>query len=811
MAQPIALVATSLSVGCATLVMPGVDVISSSASQGLAEVRALERSGEDPGGERRLALLREVALEEPDWVAPARLLDVLEQTELRGVEVLGRRRDALKSADSRDLYARASYLLGRLGGEVGAVLLRECARANPGFAWGLHGGAWSAMEAEQISDAIDLERRAISRARDPFDGALFTLSLAEFLKRQESAEVGYEELKAVRFEFTLSPSDAVWWRAQRAAFGMQLEEGSDLEEAFEELLKVMADPLLGEKDALRLAKIGRAARRDHRGLDSFGLRLDQALGQRSEESLRHQRASFAHECGRHVRAAALWEAMPEGEWRAPARERRLVNFAVGRFKGAVDSWLEGLPSFLLRPDGLPKRERLASVVIAARAASLGSAQTLRDLGEACLTAGWFAETYVLAPHLVALDPEAAGSLSERAERGFSLLEFFDRSLGHELQPVPDSSLEAGSEWLGLDRFLCSLAEEVGDSAALFGPELADSLQISLPASPIYSFSPFAALVHPGPDFSEQDELLEVGQRGTPVLGLSQLADAIGRFVLLGQLSGRDRADGAVFPVILSERREGEHQGVEWSGSVVWCEGIEPVGWLGRNSSVTGAALHDGFWVDIESVRREHARWLKLQREWTKEEAVRALAALAPSAVDAGERRTLRPLMGAGERVRLSIYVDRDGEVPSLDELLEGVARHEEGHLVDRALHMPLTSHPFRVVKLLGSAGFDPPAVLAQLEYRAQLVALCETEDPRLCLADCLSMVESSPSSARAHARGYEALLNDLIELLDEELQATPGTWPALDPGAVLVHQLHLLKGREVRELAQALAREVGLP
>jgi hypothetical protein len=73
------------------------------------------------------------------------------------------------------------------------------------------------------------------------------------------------------------------------------------------------------------------------------------------------------------------------------------------------------------------------------------------------------------------------------------------------------------------------------------------------------------------------------------------------------------------------------------------------------------------------------------------------------------------------------------------------------------------------------------------------------------------MVESAPSSALAHARGYEALLNDLIEILDEELQADPAAWSALDADRVLVHQLHLLKADEVRELAQALAREVGLP
>ncbi len=811
LAKRLAILVTTLSVGCATVVMPGIDVIPRSSSEVLAEVRALERSGGDPSGEQRRALLGEVSLAQPEWVGPERLLDLLELSELRGVEVLARRRSALNAARGREASARASYLLGRLGGDATAGLMRECIKADPSFAWGLHGGAWSAREDDRTQDAIELERRAISRARDPFDRALFTLSLAELLRVHEDAAAAYEELKDEQLDASLFASDAVWFRAQRASFGMRLEEGRDLDDAWEELLEVLPDPLLGENDALRLAKRARAARREHRGLDPYGLRLDQALAMRSEESLLFERAHFAHECGRHVRAAALWEGLSDGEWRAPARERRLANFAVGSFGRAVDVWLEGLPSFVLGDSGLPKSERLAAVVTAARAATPGSAEALQALGEACLSAGWFDEAYVLAPHLAALDSDAAQWLSERAERGFSLLAFFDRSLGHELQPIPDSSLEIGDEWLGIHRFLHSLNEEVQRSAALFEPEVLTALRSSLALSPIYSFSPFAALVHPGPSFSAQDELLDVGERGAPVPGLGVLGEAIGRFILLGQLSGRERADGAVFPVLWSERRSGEHVGVEWSGSVVWCEGIEPVGWLGRNSTVTGAALHDGFWVDVESVRREHARWLALQREWTIERAERSIVALAPRAFNEGERRALRPLLGAGERVRLSIFVDRDGAVPTHAELLEGVSRHEEGHLVDRALHMPLSSHPLRVVKLLGSVGFDPPAVLERLEYRAQLVALCETEDPRLILSDSLMMVESAPPSARAHARGYEALLNDLIELLDEELQADPAAWPALDPERVLVHQLHLLKPGEVRALARALAREVGLP
>ncbi|MCH2105908.1 MAG: hypothetical protein MK291_04630, partial [Planctomycetes bacterium] len=282
-----------------------------------------------------------------------------------------------------------------------------------------------------------------------------------------------------------------------------------------------------------------------------------------------------------------------------------------------------------------------------------------------------------------------------------------------------------------------------------------------------------------------------------------------------QLSGRDRADGAVFPTLWTERKSGEHLGVSWSGLVVWCEGIEPVGWLGRNRSVTGAALHDGYWVDVEGVRREHEGWLALAREWTPMEARALLEHPAPRAGSSAARRALRPLLGEGDRVRLRVMLDRgDSEAlasPSFSELLDGVAVHEEGHLVDRALHLPLSAHPLRALRLLGRAAFDPPAVLERLEYRAQVVALCETADPRVALSDCLRMVESAPSGARAHASAYEELLERLLRVLDQRVQRDPGAWPELDPSRALVGQLHRLEPERVRELGRVIARQIGIP
>ena len=79
------------------------------------------------------------------------------------------------------------------------------------------------------------------------------------------------------------------------------------------------------------------------------------------------------------------------------------------------------------------------------------------------------------------------------------------------------------------------------------------------------------------------------------------------------------------------------------------------------------------------------------------------------------------------------------------------------------------------------------------------------------LAESLAMAESAPPMARAHARGYAAMLADVLGLLDQRVQADPEDWPAIDPGAVLVQQLGRLTPEQVRSLGYALSRRVGIP
>src|SRR5262249_8654636 len=135
------------------------------------------------------------------------------------------------------------------------------------------------------------------------------------------------------------------------------------------------------------------------------------------------------------------------------------------------------------------------------------------------------------------------------------------------------------------------------------------------------------------------------------------------------------------------------------------------------------------------------------------------------------------------------------------EMVDLTALHEEGHLTDRTRFLPLAQKWPRVLLLLLRNGFSPRAVARELEYRAQLVALCEAAEPRLALSDCLA--DESVGGPLPHAEAYRALTTDFLRILDREIDSVP----SLSREHYLVYQLHLLSGDDVRRIALALARE----
>jgi hypothetical protein len=304
--------------------------------------------------------------------------------------------------------------------------------------------------------------------------------------------------------------------------------------------------------------------------------------------------------------------------------------------------------------------------------------------------------------------------------------------------------------------------------------------------------------------------------------------AIGRFALIGEPAGAGGPDGTILSGLLVERRSGEHLGVPWSGTIAWCEGADVRSRIERaGARISAAALHEGYWLDVQAVRGELGVYRSLAREFGgKDGARRAVEALASAGLPLesthpdhrrSERRRLFAVLGEASRVRIAVLLDRStadepgmaGRV-SLDELVQVTATHEEGHLTDRTRFLPLSKHWTKALALLLDCGFSPTRVAERLEYRAQLVALCDVPDPRIPLALTLDAAESEGQGPTAHAAGYARLLGDLVGVFDERLAARAEDFPEIDPQRTLVHQLHRRPAEVVRTLARELARKQGM-
>ncbi|MCY2960062.1 MAG: hypothetical protein NTY35_07840 [Planctomycetota bacterium] len=367
----------------------------------------------------------------------------------------------------------------------------------------------------------------------------------------------------------------------------------------------------------------------------------------------------------------------------------------------------------------------------------------------------------------------------------------------------------------LDALLAALAPYAADVCAFQGEDAdLERVRAELVASPRRSYAGFAEVAHPGPRLSPEDEDAGLGPAGTPVAGIAAVLAKLGRFGVFGQLSG-DAPDATVLPLLALEERSGQHLGVAWHGTVAWCEGADLPSRAGRSgASIAGAAVHEGYWIDVDQVRNELATWDVLARKFgTSAERVRRALEVGGLQAGAGEdgareRTSASALLDEAERVRLSVLRDRaqSGAVLgriTLDELLAVSAAHEEGHLCDRTRFLPLSSHWPSALALLANQGFSPQRVQEELEFRAQLTALTAAPDPRVPLSQVLDGVEGQ-LAATPHAGGYARLLDEFLAVLDREVQR--GAFPGIAPDRTLAHQLHRLGPEDVRRLAVELAR-----
>jgi len=808
--------------------------VPSAASEAFAAALAAERaaeSGAGPDAEADAEAAARRALElAPDWVAPRRFLDELRRADLLGVQVLEEYRRELRESGED---ARLLYLAARFEGPAGTERFARALRADPDFAWARHGVAWSSMLGGSVRDAVRHGTRALELARDPYERTTFAWALARYYRalgeRERAEEVLSERLAAD----DLRPDGRIRLAVELAAVQLESGESRVHRRGAERALRLVEEAPLTDLELRELveALLGSAPRDVTFGEIALALegqaRAERLVGQ---ALLRERLSPLGLE---------LWvHGSGDGAFTDPAA-LRTFRFALGRPQEAVEEWLGTLPRQVLAGDGAaggdrrrPRGARVAAVVDAARALPQGADPAdYGELIERLLEAGWFAEASALA----ALHPGEAWAASAlaRSQAGWRALRELERLLDAEASAdpwrplfsvdaalAPEDDAEASRK---LDALLEASAPIFARANRWLGGEAdAELLARELRASPRIGYGFAGSVVHPGPRFSDEDARFGRGAVGQDVPGLARELAHLGRFGVFGAARGA-APDGTILRPLWIEQRAGTHLGVPWSGTVAWCELADVESRPGRlGAAIAGAAVHEGYWIDVSALRGELQRWRALHDRFCRPGAAarveRALAVRGLS-LDGGSaaRTSVDNVLDEADRVRLATMAARGpsahgcalGEM-TLEEIVEATAIHEEGHLCDRTRFYPPGAHVLELLELVARSGFSGLAVARRLEYRAQLVALAAAPDPRLPLVDLLEAAAGGGSTLTPHAAAYTSLLRQLLVALDGAVQRAPEEWPEIDRGRTLVHQLHVLGPERLRGLALALARREGL-
>ncbi len=830
--------------------------VSADASAAYEHARERWRRGGTLALEEARESAQRAALLAPDWIAPRRFQDELSRTDLVAVEALAQHRAELGLHPDD---AEVCYLAGRLEGRSGSWRFERAVMLDPSLAWGWHGLAWAAANDGDVPKALRYGEKALALARDAFEIAFFQGGLARIEFARGRPREALARILPLIESSEIAPVDRLELSVQAAQIELSMFFQPEGRRGEQRALRLLREEILTEAEVEALV----ARLRFLRISDGSGsLELQLALAARSSPARDRLRAELMLEerptplaLGLLARASAN-----RNGHLASGPLLRAARFAAGQFELGVEEWLADLPAGLLDERRLPREPQLAALVDAARALgdaaprpvstaggidSRIAARSLASFGDRLIAAGWFREARAVAGALAAHDLDQALALEDRAAAGQQLLgairrllvtsdltEFAASSQGSDgsqhFRPLERGPL-AERHSAHVDGLLDALAQLFASARVVWGKAAeADVSAAEFRASPRYSYGWLGQLVHPGPYFSKEDQRLGLGVAGEAVPGFARAFAGIGRFALLGEVLGGDGPDATVLQTTLVERRSGEHLGAPWSGTVAWCEGSDVQPRAAREgATISGAALHEGYWVDIDAVRRERDVWARVEREFGGDDqrarrtaalATRGLAIVSPANrpdLARIERRSVQALLGESDRMRLAVLAERQSHAGgasgvTLDELVQLTAIHEEGHLCDRGRLLPISEHPLRIIALLARTGFGPQRIAERLEYRAQLIALCEAPDPRLAWVDVLSAGEGETQSITPHAAAYQRLLVDLIETLDIEFERHPKDFPELDAGHVLAHQLHLLPPDSLRRIALLVAKSEGL-
>jgi hypothetical protein len=744
----------------------------------------------------------------PDWAAPERFLD--RWIHRANLTLPDRYAAHVAAAEGGD--ARGAYLSARLERSGSRAALRRSATLDPGLAWAWHGLAWIAWGEGRWDDAVVHGRVALGFARDPSELALFTWALMtyhEALREQgEALEIARETL-AVSGALALRRPERAMVEALATRLLLEDADPRDQAAGVRQATALLASPWLTVREQLELVEDLGGVERGLVSREEVELALVEGIARRTGED--------------RVATRGLLESLRRGGSTRPAgqgwRPRLLSAFGAGADLTAtlaeLEAWRADLPAELLDPQGAPLQPELAALLGVVRAASEGGAtpENLMAVGRRLLEAGWFSEALAWSRRVGRLDRAGANSLEVEALRGRA-------AMGALLNLGLRLDAQSAFTSAGASRGRITSAAELHDEVARI---LERCGWLAIPdgglGSPVIGYGPAGSLVHPGPRFSEQDGDLGRGTPGAKVPGLATAFEAMGRFALVGRGAGQGGPDATVLRRVAVQSRSGALLGRPFRGTAVWCQGADVPGRITRRGgAISGAALHEGFYIDLEVVATERDDWRALLATFRLADGsvdrgavAAALGVPAPSPAPEGG---MDPALGAADRMRLSIMCDPSSgsaSPPTLAVLSEAVATHEEAHLCDRMDWYPLSL--VRVASVMGFAarhGFSGDRISEALEERAQLVALAVLEDPRPLWVDLLDAAERNLGGGGApHGAAYRRLLGRLLGRLQAESDA--GDWTSVPgAGARWIDRLHLIGPSALRGLALREAQATGL-
>ncbi len=752
----------------------------------------------------------------PTWAVPARLADDLRGGWLQGPAALRERWQQWQNAGTAAEKGLAAYLMGRpLGIDEGRWFDRAT-QTSPGDPWGWHGLAFEARREQRSERAQRLQKRALRLAREPVEFGLFSAALARLQAGANDIPGALGTLEHALQTVTAESDrlDLEWQWIQLAARSGQAE--------WESRARTLARELCRRSDLpLRLwAELLETSWLPTQEVAAYAL-------QQADPDVRRLALGFLG-----AEAATLRSSL-EPEWYPVTRIER---FGQGQCVEAVEEWLAQWPAFL-QPHGehgvdlTPWTELLEAC---RRWQADPKAGAAAEVAQQLLAVGWFAEAQAFVRSWPkglegedALWVEArAGLLRTSLMRLNRMLAELDRGEARYSDP------KNGRERVVRDlEGLLRATGQVLLEAGLLQPTEADALV----ASPRLRFGQFAQVVHPGPIAAPWDA--PEFEPGTPIPGLADALGRIGRVGIFGAALGVP-PDATILRLIGHETIEGEHLGIPFHGTVLWCDGSDVGARAMRlGGSVAGAALHEGYYVDVGELRDNLVLWDRWAQNWqdpfVREQLQRGLedpglpvafvASLPPAPESTSPVFRPQPepwlstdwLLGQADRVRLSLLLER-GEGDSLgrvtlDEVARVTAIHEEGHLMERTRFLPLGKNWPAVLAFAAAEGFSPMGIQERLEYRAQLVALCVVPEPRLVLVDILDQAQTR-GSGLPHAAGYKELLGDLLRVLADAANADAPWLQGWRPDRqyLLSHQLHRVPPEVLRAAGLQLAEATGL-